>query len=101
MSNKKQTAVGCLIKEIEELQKNYIDLAKKDKSFKKGVDAILTATTLLKMKCNQAKEMEKQQIIEADVNGSIRTAKAIDYRITQLRIKELAEQYYKETFNKD
>jgi len=36
-------------------------LAKKGKSLKKGVDSILTATTLLKMKCEQAKEIEKQQ----------------------------------------
>ncbi len=57
----KQTAVEWIIEEINQQQKRYIDLAKKDKSFKKEVDAILTATTLLKMKCDQAKEMEKQQ----------------------------------------
>jgi hypothetical protein len=57
----KQTAVEWIIEEINQQQKKYIDLAKKDKSLKKGVDAILTATTLLKMKCKQAKEMEKQQ----------------------------------------
>jgi hypothetical protein len=58
----KQTAVEWIIEEINQQQKSYIDLAKKDKSLKKGVDAILTATTLLKMKCEQAKEIEKQQI---------------------------------------
>jgi hypothetical protein len=57
----KQSAVEWIIEEINQQQKRYIDLAKKDKSFKKEVDAILTATTLLKMKCDQAKEMEKQQ----------------------------------------
>lgn len=57
----KQTAVEWLIEEINQQQKRYIDLAKKDKSFKKEVDAILTATTLLKIKCEQAKEMEKKQ----------------------------------------
>ena len=67
--NKTLTAVEWLIKVIDEQQKSYIDLAKKDKSLKKGVDAILTATTLLKMKCNQAKEMEKQQIIAAWIAG--------------------------------
>jgi sialic acid synthase SpsE len=30
-----------------------IDLAKKNKSLKKEVDAILTATTILKMKCSK------------------------------------------------
>jgi hypothetical protein len=53
---------------------------------------------VLKSDFIKSKEMEKQQIIDADLNGSVRTAKAIDYRITQLRIKELAEQYYNETF---
>lgn len=56
-----QTAVEWLEVQIKEQQKNYIDLAKKNKSLKKNVDAILTATTLLLMKCEQAKEMEKQQ----------------------------------------
>ena len=34
---------------IDLQQKGYIELAKKDKSKKKQVEAILTATTLLKM----------------------------------------------------
>lgn len=59
-----QTAVELVINEIDQQQKRYIDLAKKDKAIKKEVDAILTATTLLKMKCEQAKELEKQQIID-------------------------------------
>jgi RNA-binding protein YhbY len=90
----KQTAVDWIIEEINQQQKRYIDLAKKDKSFKKEVDAILTATTLLKMKCNQAKEMEKQQIIYAcnqtefeDIDGM-----GIHETITK------GEQYYNETF---
>jgi hypothetical protein len=82
MSNKKQTAVEWLEKQLQ--KEEYIE-------------KIGCVTYII----NQAKEMEKQQIINADLNGSIRTAKAIDYRITQLRIKELAEQYYNETFNKD
>jgi len=57
----KQTAVEWLQNEIVCQQNIYIDLAKKNKSLKKQVDAILTATTLLKMKCEQAKEMEKEQ----------------------------------------
>lgn len=61
MCDKKQTAVELIIEEIGQQQKRYIDLAKKNKSLKKGVDAILTATTLLKMKCEKAKELEKQQ----------------------------------------
>lgn len=44
---------------IDSQQRNYIELAKKDKSKKKQVDAILTSTTLLKMelqKLPQTKE---------------------------------------------
>jgi|LakMenE18May11ns_1017448.scaffolds.fasta_scaffold9453713_1 hypothetical protein len=48
----------------------------------------------------QAKEMEKQQIIDADLNGSIRTAKGNDLKTSSLRIKELGEQYYNQTFGK-
>jgi hypothetical protein len=43
-------------------------------------------------------ELEKQQIIDADLNGSIRTAESADFRVSFLRIKELGEKYYKETF---
>jgi len=85
---KQQTAVEFLIEEINQQQKKYIDLAKKDKSLKKGVDSILTATTLLKMKCEQAKEMEKQQILEARVKKPLQSE------------WDEAEQYYNETFNK-
>ena len=91
-----ETAVDWIIEEINQQQKRYIDLAKKDKSFKKEVDAILTATTLLKMKCNQAKEIERQQIIEftndfideytyGDYNGNVQKNKTVD-------------EYYNETF---
>jgi hypothetical protein len=65
----KQTAVDWIIEEINQQQKRYIDLAKKDKSLKKEVDAILTSTTLLKIKCEQAKEMEKEQIEDAFNNA--------------------------------
>ena len=66
----KKTAVEYIIEEINQQQKRYIDLAKKDKSLKKEVDAILTSTTLLKMKCEQAKEMEMTQITEAFDDGA-------------------------------
>ena len=90
----KQTAVDWLIEEINNQQKRYIDLAKKDKSKSKAVDAILTATTLLKMKCNQAKELEKQQITdayEASFDNYLRYVEGMDNEI-------LPEQYYNETF---
>lgn len=93
------TAVELVINEIDQQQKRYIDLAKKNKSIKKEVDAILTATTLLKMKCEQAKEMEKQQIIDARVNG---VAEGIDVGASVIKedISKSHEIYYNETFNK-
>lgn len=79
-------------------QKRYIDLAKKDKSLKNSVDAILTATTLLIMKCKQAKEMEKQQIIDTYDDGDINGSNRVYYNSDRDDIS--AEQYYNETFNK-
>jgi hypothetical protein len=58
---KQKSAVEWLVEQIENQQKFYIDLAKKDKTKRKEVDAILTATTLFKMKCGKAKEMENQK----------------------------------------
>jgi hypothetical protein len=56
-----KTAVEWLVDEIKIQQQMYIDLAKKNKSLKKEVDAILTASTLIIMKSEQAKEMENEQ----------------------------------------
>lgn len=64
-----KTALTQLIEEIDNQQKRYIDLAKKDKKLSEGVDAILTATTLLKMKAKELLEAEKEQIIEAYTKG--------------------------------
>jgi len=89
----KQTAVDWIIEEINQQQKRYIDLAKKDKSMKKEVDAILTSTTLLKMKCEQAKEMEKQQIIDAYEYSTSQFS--VDARIDY---PKSADQYYNEQF---
>jgi len=48
----------------------------------------------------QAKAMEKEQIINADLNATIRTAKGFNADVSVRRVKELAEQYYNETYNK-
>jgi hypothetical protein len=89
MKDLQMTAVEWLVEQIENQQKFYIELAKKDKTKRKEVDAILTATTLFKMKCGKAKEMEKQQIIDAyyyDPNCD--------------KIKDDGEQYYAELYGK-
>jgi hypothetical protein len=90
----KQTAVDWLIEEINQMQKIYIDLNKKDKSLKKGVDAILTATTLLKMKCITAKEMEKEQIKEAYMS-------ALPYGLEYSHYDKYANKYYNEIYKKE
>ena len=66
-----KTAMQQMIEEIDNQQKRYIDLAKKDKKLSKGVDAILTATTLLKMKAKELLKAEKEQIQEAYNAGAM------------------------------
>ena len=88
----KQSAVEWLEEQIICQQNIYIDMAKKNKLLKKQVDAILTATTLLKMKCKQAKKMEKQQIIDAHISGMEFIAVDPNHYYND------SEQYYNETF---
>ena len=69
-----------------------------------------TAVQFLVMKYNQwqgvlkdrdieeAKEIEKQQIIEADLHGSMRTVIGCDFTLSTRRVKELAEQYYNDNY---
>ena len=68
----KQTAVEWLVEQIF----NDIDL--KD--------------SILKLAINQAKEMEKEQIIEANNRG---------WKVARENIFEPAEQYYNETFKSE
>jgi len=84
----KITAVEWVIDEIEQMEKILDNLIKNDVSLKKDVDAVFTATTLLKMKCIIAKEMEKEQIIEA--HGAKQYHKSVN-----------GEQYYNETYKKE
>jgi dihydropteroate synthase len=48
----------------------------------------------------EAKKMEKQQIIDADLNATIRTAKGANADVSVRRVKELAEEYYNKTYGK-
>jgi hypothetical protein len=89
----KQTAVEWLVDEIDQMQKICDNLTKKDISLKKDVDAVLTATTLLKMKCIIAKEMEKDQIIQAYNDGK--------FAIINIEKNISLEQYYNETYKNE
>ena len=48
----------------------------------------------------QAKAMEKEQIVNADLNATKRTAKGFNADVSVTRVNELAEKYYNETYNK-
>jgi hypothetical protein len=77
MSNKKQTAVEWLYEQLNGLNKPILD-------------------EYFQTVFSEAKEMEKQQIIEAFDKG-ISNGKENDYFI----LTSYGEQYYNETFNKD
>jgi hypothetical protein len=81
-----KSAVEWLVEQIENQQKFYIDLAKKDKTKRKEVDAILTATTLFKMKCGKAKEMENQK--QQKYNEMLEMLKSCVLVFDQLGMKE-------------
>ena len=56
--------------------------------------------TLMEKLFAKAKAMEKEQILNADLNATIRTAKGVNADVSVKRVKELAEKYYNETYNK-
>lgn len=47
----------------------------------------------------QAKAMEKEQIVNADLNATKRTAKGFNADVSVTRVNELAEKYYNETYS--
>jgi peptidyl-tRNA hydrolase len=85
MSNKQQTAVEWLIHEIESKGDAW-----ENASIKK-IQISIDASEYAELKA-QAKELEKQQIIDAHLTGLI-------YPLEMEATKQ-AEQYYNETFNK-
>jgi hypothetical protein len=81
MSNKKQTAVEWLVEQLD----NNLDIKHSWRT---------------RQYINQAKEMEKQQIIDAWYIGVEKEGEEHGHTFLWHR-KDLAEQYYNETFNKD
>ena len=81
-----------LSKYIDEMQERYIALSKNDKKLQTRVNAILTATTLIKMQINDwGIEKEKEQIIDAyygNIDG------VFGYR-------EEGQEYYNQTYNQN
>jgi hypothetical protein len=74
------------------MQERYIALSKNDKKLQTRVNAILTATTLIKMQINDwGIEKEKEQIIDAyyaNIDG------VFGYR-------EEGQEYYNQTYNQN
>ena len=79
-----------MISVIQNMQKTYIEQAKgsKDKSVKVRLDAILTATTILKINADSLLELERQQIIDA-----VNAGRTDDQHI-------IPTEYYNNTYNK-
>jgi hypothetical protein len=62
-----KTSMKILYDYIVEMEDNYMKMSKKtkDKDFKKGVDAILTATTLIRVQMGDGGfQLEKKQMID-------------------------------------
>ena len=83
----KQTAVEWLINELTDDPSKFLFLCDKPEYMNELTKII-----------EQAKAMEKEQIIEADLHASLRTALGSDFTLSERRVKELAEQYYNETY---
>ena len=86
-----QTAVEWFIEQLEE--KGYLTEISEIRLVEINIDT----SEYLDLK-RQAKAMEKEQIIDADLNGTIRTAKGANSDVSVRRVKELGEQYYNETY---
>ena len=88
-----------LIDYIDHMQNVYIKKSKetKDKNYQKGIDAILTATTLIKIQVKEALEKEKEQIKKANMDGYKEgcTYHSFDHQ------PKTTEQYYNQTYNQN
>lgn len=68
-----KTSMQILYDYIVKMEDTYRNMAKesKDKDFKKGVEAVITATTLIRVQMKDGGfQLEKEQIINAYSNGS-------------------------------
>jgi hypothetical protein len=107
-----KTSMQILYNYIVEMEDNYMKMSKKskDKDFKKGVDAILTATTLIRVQIGDGGfQLEKKQIIEAG-NACISKKRKSHELISKMSDDELlsemkkgfttyGEEYYEQTYN--
>ncbi len=83
---------------IDHMQNVYIKKSKetKDKNYQKEVEAILTATTLIKIQAKDLLEKEKEQIKQTFDNG-VYNARYFTKDEEQLN----GEDYYNQTYNQN
>ena len=82
-----QTAVDWLVSELNHCLENS--------------GKIEVVPELLVKLQEQANQIHKEQIINADLNATMRSARGLNANASVSRVKELAEQYYNETYGKN
>jgi hypothetical protein len=82
-----QTAVDWLVSELNHCLENS--------------GKIEVVPELLVKLQEQANQIHKEQIINADLNATMRSARGLNADVSVSRVKELAEQYYNETYGKN
>ena len=109
-----KTSMQILYNYIVEMEDNYMKMSKKskDKDFKKGVDAILTATTLIRVQMKDGGfQLEKKQIIDAGNGGVLinflhreKIAKMSEDELRNSLVEDTisyGEEYYNQTYNQN
>ena len=92
-----KTSMQILSKYIDEMQERYIALSKNDKKLQTRVNAILTATTLIKMQINDwGIEKEKEQLVNAYDRGY--KACDLDEALEINKTMFSGEGYYEQTY---
>jgi hypothetical protein len=93
-----KTAMQEAINYIDRMQNDYIKKSKetKDKNYQKGVEAILTATTLIKIQAKDLLEKEKEQMIVFGKKMQLVQHVSYDDDITYCFEPE---EYYNQTYN--
>jgi hypothetical protein len=82
-----QTAVDWLVSELNHCLENS--------------GKIEVVPELLVKLQEHANQIHKEQIINADLNATMRSARGLNADVSVSRVKELAEQYYNETYGKN
>ena len=88
--NKNMTAVDWFADEILKAAIVFLYNEKNEGKFSLAYDKLL----------EKANKIHKEQIIDADLNATMRSARGLNANVSVSRVKELAEQCYNETYGK-